>query len=196
MKDGTSQVIGSFPKVFWGGWPSIFSVSDGILWASFPVKGVLSPHPNSGEVYKMDMASGKVTMHKKFKSNVGQPYFIAASQGDKTTGVFAKQAGGGKFQLTFCNVDLSGSDGEVTDCKPDASWWGWGRPLIQCGSDPLYYFASDGRATDKYEPILGADMKSGELTDSFHLDYAYKAGAQFYVGAMACSGINTDTIAV
>merc|ERR1719181_1676037 len=60
MKDGTSQVIGSFPKVFWGGWPSIFSVSDGILWASFPVKGVLSPHPNSGEVYKMDMASGKV----------------------------------------------------------------------------------------------------------------------------------------
>jgi len=187
-----TETIGTFPDVLWGGWLSIFHFSDTELQAAFPVKSKAKAAAKGGEVYRMDIETGEITFHKKVKSCMGcpsVPYHLQHTGGDaKGHGVFATEEG--QATLSFCEVDYSGSEVKVSKCKKDAdkSWWAIGRPPVQCPRDKLNYFGSIGFRTASYEPILGADMDSGDLIDAVHLSGDY-AGDEHenYVGSMTCS---------
>jgi hypothetical protein len=142
-----------------------------------------------GEVYRMDLESGKITMHKAVESCVGcpaVPYHLQhTGSDDKGHGVFSTEEG--RMELSFCEVDFRGSEVKVSKCKKcsDNSWWASGQPPLTCGGDKLNYFASVGRITDSYQPILGADVDTGDLTDVMHFSGHY--GEEYRIGSMTCS---------
>merc|ERR1719215_1360627 len=129
-------------------------------------------------------------MHKDVKGNPGVPYWLPAV-GLKIDGLFAEEEGEGP--VSFCHVDLSGSEVSVSGCKKDmhgdVDWyWGIGHALAVCGSDPLAHYAGTAARTIDYEPIFGLNMDSGDLTDEYHIlgDFPVLE-APFFVGALTCS---------
>lgn len=187
-----TDAIGEFPSVLWGGWVSIFSFSGNELQATFPVKKRLQKSAKSGEIYRMDVTTGQITMHKEIKDGftaIGVPYWIKHVEGDSNTvGLFADEQGSSK--LKFCDVDLSGDKVQVSKCKQaDHGWWANGATPVQCPSDDMFYFPSKGATAYDYEPIMGVNLETGELVDSYHLNYIYGAPSEvsdYYIGSHAC----------
>jgi hypothetical protein len=199
--DGTvprMDLVGDFPAVRWGGYSAAFQFGETELQAAFPVKGMFASEAHSGEVYRMDTTSGEITMHKTIKGSPSVPYFIRHTDGEtKASGLFSSTEG--SSELSLCDIDFSRSEAAVSNCKKDkaGSWWGKGNSPVSCGSDPLFYFPSEGAKTDAFEPILGMDMSSGTNTDAFHLNYHYDPfddDSEFIVGSLACSTIQTTVV--
>merc|ERR1711907_400899 len=118
---------GQFPDVLWGGWPSVFTFSGNELQANFPVQGKLESIAHGGEVYRMDITTGEITMHKVYDGGAlkkaGVPYFIKHTEGAmSTTGIFSEEELTGKLKL--CQVDYSGKEASVSKCKKlPEDWW-------------------------------------------------------------------------
>lgn len=181
-----TQQIGQFPEgLLWGGWTSIFHFSDTELQATFPRKGgMMDQDVKSGEVVRMDIKTGEITMHKNIHGTPGVPLYIKHLGGDSTsTGLFAKAELEGEPR--FCQVDFTGKDIKVSNCgKRDERFWNGGNAPVQCGSDPLFHFPSVGAQDDKaHMPILSADMETGELTTAYAIDF----GEDHYVGTHTCA---------
>jgi hypothetical protein len=185
-----TETVGTFPDFLWGGWPSIFHFSENELQVTAPRKAnILDTNIASGEVFRMDINTGEVTMHKKIKGTPGVPYYFKHAGGDvKTTGIFAKQEGSAETKL--CEVDFSGAEIKVSNCKKDARWWAVGKPPVQCGSDTRYHWASVGAQQDKADmPIFSADLDTGDIEQTYFLAF----GQDHYVGTHTCS---PDTAAI
>jgi len=196
VSDASTTVIGEFPDVLWGGWLSIFHFSENELQASFPVKSKSQESAKGGEIFRMDLKTGEITFHKQVKACRGcpaVPYHLQHLGGDAAGhGVFATQEG--IDELSFCQVDYSGSTVKVSHCKKDEDryWWGMGRQPVQCDGDKLNYWASMGGLSSGYEPIFGADMDTGDLTDAVHLEGPYDdEQPEYLIGSMACSARET-----
>jgi hypothetical protein len=192
VSDVSTELVGEFPDVLWGGWMSGFHFSDTELQASFPVKSKLSDTARGGEVFRMDLQTGEITFHKSVKSCLGcpaVPYHLQHLGGDAAGhGVFASEEG--RAELSFCRVDYSGNDVKVSNCQADKdkSWWAMGRQPVRCTGDKRDYFASFGSIATGFEPVLGADMDTGDLADAVHLPGPYAdEQPEYYIGTMSCA---------
>merc|ERR1719440_491170 len=116
----TSTIVGTFPKVGWAGYPSIFQFTEYSLYAHFSKHvGIFADGYNTGEFFKMDIATGNITTHKQYEGAPGMPVFVAPSDG-KSTGAFGKPTGKTPpYDYYFCNVDVSGRKVKVSGCKAD-----------------------------------------------------------------------------
>lgn len=191
-----TEEIGQLPEgVLWGGWPSIFHFSDNELQATFPRKnGPMDTQVTSGQIIRMDIKTGEVTMNKNIKGTPGVPMYIKHTGGESTSvGLFAEHEGEAHAKL--CHVDFSGKEIKVSKCgKQDMRFWDIGKSPVQCGSDPLYYWPSVGAQDDKaHMPIFGLDFDSGEITTKYNIDFG-DADAH-YVAHHTCSP-SASTVAV
>lgn len=185
------DVIGEFPDVLWGGWPSVFTFSGNELQANFPVKGRMESTATGGEMYRMDITSGEITMHKVFDGGFlkssGVPYFIKHVEGSMTTtGIFAKEELTG--DLSLCQVDYSGKKASVSKCKAlPSDWWSSGALPLECSDDGLHYFPSIGGRTESYEPINAGSMLTGDVKEAYELKGEFLGEEpDYYIGTHVC----------
>jgi len=193
-----TDVIGEFPEVLWGGWVSIFTFSGNELQANFPVKGRLEQIASGGEMYRMDITTGNITMHKEYSAGFlgssGVPYFVKHVEGAMTTrGIFGKEQGSASLKL--CNVDFSGSKASVSKCqKLPEDYWADGASPVPCSSDGLHYFPSLGGLQESYEPINGYDLETGDFQEVYQVKGEFdQAFPDFYVGTHTCVS-STETV--
>jgi len=186
-----TDVVMEFPPVLWGGWPSSFTFSGNELQANFAVQKKGASVAHDGEVYRVDLATGNITMHKQyakgFLRSSGVPYFVRHIEGGMTsTGVFSDEELQNKMKL--CNVDFSGNSAKVSNCKSlTDDWWASGIPSSQECGDGLHYFPSIGGRTDSYQPIDAGNMVTGEVHEAYQFQGRfYGEGAEFYLGTHAC----------
>lgn len=186
-----TDVIAQFPEVLWGGWVSIFTFSGNELQANFPVKSRSQSSAKGGEVYRMDITTGNITMHKQYKGgflkSAGVPYFVKHTEGSMTaTGIFSKEQG--SEDLKLCNVDYSGSEASVSECKTlSKDWWSTGALPVQCSNDGLHYSPSKGGRQAGYEPINGYNMEAGDFQEVFQVEGDFEGmEARWNLGTHTC----------
>jgi len=185
----TSRIIGAFPKL--KPWlASSFQFTEDSLYAHFPQHNHSQQLYDDGEVFKMDLTTGNIVTHKQYEGSPGMPVFVAPSDG-KSSGVFAKPRDDGYFGYIyyFCQVDASGSEVKVFQCRKDTDQkWFNVQISASCDGDNKYFFHSLGSETQEYTPIYGIDMSSGDLSDIFHINFDYDWHSpkkpQWYAGAM------------
>merc|ERR1712048_1222025 len=129
---------------------------------------------HDGEVYRVDLTTGDITMHKQYAKGFlrasGVPYFVKHTEGAMTTtGVFSDKELQDKFRL--CNVDFSGEKAQVSNCKAlEADWWAGGIPSSQECGDGLHYFPSIGGRTESFQPIDAGNMVTGEVNEAYRFN--------------------------
>lgn len=185
-----TDVITEFPPVLWDGWSSSFTFSGNELQANFPVK-VHSEFAKDGEVYRVDIRTGEITMHKQYSKGIlrssGVPYFVRHTEGAVlSTGVFAAEEG--HKDLKLCNVDFGGDKAKVSKCKDlPEDWWASGIPSSQECGDGLHYFPSIGGRMPSYQPIDAGNMVTGEVHEAYQLQGEFGGeGFRWYIGTHAC----------
>jgi len=192
----TTDIVGKFPAVLWDGWVQSFTFSGNELQANFAVKKRGSDIAKDGEVYRMDITTGNITMHKQYKAGFlrssGVPYTILHTEGCmQARGIFSDEELVDKLKL--CDVDYSGTDAKVTNCqklgdwKSPSQWWTSGALPLQCSDDGLYYFPSEGGRTRAYEPLYGGDFASGEVVEKYQFQGSFiGTEPDFYIGTHTC----------
>jgi len=192
----TSTIIGTFPKVGWAGYPSIFQFTEDSLYVHFSKHvGIFDTGFNTGEMFKMDLATGSISIHKQYEGAPGMPVFVTSSDG-KSWGVFGKPTGGDEhaYDYSLCQVDASGSKVKVSQCKKDTErkWFNIQIPAT-CPGDNKYYFHSAGSQTHSDTPFFAADMSSGDLAQVFDLQGDFVYPSEYYAGAMTCSASSSTS---
>lgn len=184
-----TDVIGQFPDVLWGGWPSGFTFSGNELQANFPVKGKFQSKVKGGEMYRMDITTGEITMHKVYDGKSGVvPYFIKHTEGAmSTTGIFSDEELSAKLKL--CQVDYNGNKASVSKCKQlPKDWWAEGALPVQCADDGFHYFPSVGGRTDSYEPVNAVSLDTGDITEAYKLQGEFTGEEpSYYIGTHTCA---------
>jgi len=191
------DVVGEFPDVLWVGWPQAFSFSGNELQANFGVKARQDSSAKNGEVYRMDIRTGEITMHKQYKvgflRSSGVPYTILHEEGGmKTRGIFSEEEGADKLKL--CDVDYTGNDAKVSNCEKMGDWhstglwWTKAALPLRCSDDGLHYFPSLGGRTATYEPLFGGNWQTGEVTEKYQIQGDYdREDPRYYIGTHACA---------
>lgn len=187
----TTEVGDGLPKVDFLGYDGAFKFSpDGTeLYAAFT--GSLNPSSfYKGNLYIMDVATGKVKEHHKLPANGahGAPYAIFPTGSDSFHLAFMSQE---EVQVTMCEATKKSSGGgllpptvEVSGCKQINSLWAGSVPMPTCGG--VLYSVKDnaGDQPGAVQPLTTFNFNSGETTSVVDLSTVIPGNK---IGTVTCA---------
>jgi len=190
IASGNTTMIGSLPPVTFGGYDGTFRISpDGTeLYAAFPGKGELQGKATTGDLYIMDIASGKVKEHHKVPAAQGYPYAVFPSGSETFHGTFLDPK---THDVSLCTVTKKGSGGglfpaklELSSCKVINNLFAGSVPMPVCGNT-LYSVADNiGQGPGSPQALTAVDISSGEATQLVDLSTVIPGN---FIGTVACA---------
>lgn len=185
--NGQTTEVGALPKVDFLGFDGAFKFSpDGSeLYASFA--GSLNPGSLAkGELYIMDVATGKVKEHHKLPSAKGFPYGVFPTGSDTFHMAFKSST---SIDVTMCQVTKKDSGSKIfpptvktSGCTTVDSLWAGSAPSPTC--DGVLYSVKHNTQDGESQPMTAYDFSTGKPTNVVDLATVIPGS---HIGTVACA---------